>query len=390
MGNSRYSDVIEQDVLPRNRGRKWGERATLLALESAHCPTLATVQTFMLVSLFWFFIGDVERCERYSGFATRVTQVLGLHRAHELDESWIDQELKTRIFWYVYQVESFATLKPGYVDCLKYHCKYTPLPSSEAEFASKTKSSSKIFRLGEDSGSDSVYGEQIQMILLWFGALSRKVNDRHKIITYATRKSEDIVTEVVQLRELETLAHSRYEALPPHLKFSSETFEIHSKQDIGGSFIYMHLLYHASLTVLYYSLTLSTAVHRSSSSISVSLLTHSAIKHADYISDIVSYLLGPSWDISRTPGIFGYFTYIASVVQLSYIWSTSVELQQSARENIQRNMDFLGRTSRYAAISHVLVSLSPQAKQVYENTDSISASLVSSRRVRSPRTCQIT
>jgi hypothetical protein len=346
----------------------------------------------MLVSLFWFGIGEPDRSNIYCGFAARVAQTLRLHRAHDLNESWVDREVKTRAFWLVYQVESIATLMPGYINCLKIHSQDTPLPSSEVEFASKTKSSNKIFRLQQDSGSESVYGELMQVNRIWFDALSGNVNDRQKIITFATGKSEEIATEVVQLRELETMAHSWYEALPLSLKHSKESFLIHSKQDIAPAFIYIHLLYHASLAVLYYSLTLSTAVHpRSSSSISVSLLTNSAIKHADAVSDIVLYLIGPSWEISKTPSIFGYFTYIASVLQLSYIWSNSAELAQSARQNIQRNMEFLQLTSPYAAVSHRMVSLPPQAKQVDENTDSISGSLVSaSRQVRSPRTRQIT
>jgi Fungal specific transcription factor domain len=171
MGNSRYSDTIEQDMLPRNRGRKWGERASFLVLESAHCPTVATVQTFMLVSLFWFGIGDGQRSNIYSGFGARICQALGLHGVHEPDGSWVDQEVKTRAFWLVYKVESIGTLKPGYVNCLQNHCKETPLPCSEAEFASKTKISNKIFLLQRDSGSDSVYGELIQGNLLWFDAL---------------------------------------------------------------------------------------------------------------------------------------------------------------------------------------------------------------------------
>jgi hypothetical protein len=173
-------------------------------------------------------------------------------------------------------------------------------------------------------------------------------------VSYATGKSDDIATEILQLRELEASGFAWHDALPSHLKYSSETFLLYSQLDIGGAFIFVHVLYHASLAVLYYSLVLSTA-RQSSSEISVSLLTSSAITHADAISNIIADLLGPSWEMSRTPGFVGYATYIASAIQLSYLWSTSTGLATSAKGNIKTNIQFLHLIGPYAAVSHRMV-----------------------------------
>jgi hypothetical protein len=188
-----------------------------------------------------------------------------------------------------------------------------------------------------------------------------KANLRRKVVSYATGKSDDIATEILQLRELESLGFAWHDALPNHLKYSHETFLLHSQLEIGGAFIFFHILYHASLAVLYYSLVLSTARHhRSSNENSVSLLTSSAVTHADAISNIIADLLGPSWEISRTAGFIGYAAYIASTIQLSYLWSTSTDLATSAKEHIKKNMQFLHLMGRYAAVAHRMVFFSTE------------------------------
>jgi Fungal specific transcription factor domain len=165
--NNRYCDTLEQDLVPRNRGQQWGERATLLALQHVDRPDLATAQTITLLSLFWFIAGQVSRADIHSGIASRLVQGLLLHCAHNSKEDWFDQEMKTRVFWAAYQVELFATLKPGYIHPLVNHCITVPLPRSEEEYASKKRKSNKSFQLEKDNGSDSIFGELMQVNHYW-------------------------------------------------------------------------------------------------------------------------------------------------------------------------------------------------------------------------------
>jgi hypothetical protein len=152
---------------PRDRGQQWGERATFLALKEVDRPTLVTAQTITLLSLFWFIAGKISRADIHSAIASRVAQGLQLHCEHDSKEDWLSQEMKIRLFWAAYQTEAFATLKPGYVHPLANHCLTVPLPSTEEEYASKKRNSNKLFLLEEDAGSDSVFGELMQMNHYW-------------------------------------------------------------------------------------------------------------------------------------------------------------------------------------------------------------------------------
>jgi hypothetical protein len=121
----------------------------------------------------------------------------------------------------------------------------------------------------------------------------------------ATKKPDSIAVEAVQLGALESKACSWYSAIPSQLQCSSESLLKHIQLDTAGAFIFIHVIHHANLAVLYYSLALSIAANPlSSSSICVTLLTCSALEHANAISKVIpNTLVG---HVSRTPGFVGH------------------------------------------------------------------------------------
>jgi hypothetical protein len=161
---------------------------------------------------------------------------------------------------------------------------------------------------------------------------------------------------MLELQSLETRLTSWYSKLPAQLQYSPDSLLWHPQIETAPAFIFIHVLYRASLALLYYSLVLCyTGRTDSSSSISASLLTSRAIDHADAISEILANLLGQSWDISRADGFWGYAAYIATAVQLSYLWSRSPERAASAKQNIGRNLRFLKEVAPYWAVAEQLV-----------------------------------
>jgi hypothetical protein len=150
-----------------------------------------------------------------------------------------------------------------------------------------------------------------------------------------------------------------YANLPTHFKYSRDSFQIHARLDIGPAYVYMHFLYHASFAVLYYSLVVSIASNlQSAGSMSLPLLTASALDHADTLSNMIADLLGPLWDVGRTPPFVSYASYIATSIQLSYVWSPTPQLATSSRRNIANNSRLLNEMGSFWAVAEQLVFFS--------------------------------
>lgn len=162
---------------------------------------------------------------------------------------------------------------------------------------------------------------------------------------------------MLELQAIETKAQTWFTALSPHFIYTTETFLWHARLESGMAFIFTHILYHASLAVLYYSLVLSYPGDRRQSStiLSVSVLTTSALNHANELSRVFQDLLGPSWDISRTDGFWAYIAYIATTVQIPYLWSRSPDTTAIVRQNVDTNLRFLKELGPYWAVADQLV-----------------------------------
>jgi hypothetical protein len=169
-------------------------------------------------------------------------------------------------------------------------------------------------------------------------------------------KNNDTAAGAIELQSLETKLTSWYTKLPAQLQYSPDSLLWQPQMETAPAFIFMHILYRTSLALLYYSLVLSYAGRTdSSSSVSSSLLTSRAIDHADAISEILANLLGQSRGISRADGFWAYSAYIATTVQLSYLWSRSPDRAASAKQNIGRNLRFLKDVGPYWAVAEQLV-----------------------------------
>jgi len=331
----------------------------VLALQSVDTPSLATLQTLVNLTLYWFGAGEMVRAYMHHGILIRALHVLGLDKlepGRESGSNWVHQEMKGRVFWAIWLIDSFATSKTKQDHMLVGDSITTPLPSSETEFSAK-KRTSKPLRLTELGATESVMGELMRAARLWYSLNLINADCRVDIGMYTCSNRNNSTARILDLQALDSRALAWYAALHPTLKYNRENFSIHSRLESSPAFVLIHVVYHAALAVLYYSLVLSLASNpQSASSISVSLLTTSSLEHANAISDIVKDLLSPEWDTTRTPAFVSYAAYIATTVQLSYLWSHSSDLAAAAKENIVTNLKLMRDVGPYWAVAEQVVS----------------------------------
>jgi hypothetical protein len=129
-------------------------------------PTLTTVQSFVLLAMYWFGIGEPGRANIHTGIASRVVQNLGFNQALESDGVWVEQELKIRAFWVSWLMELFGSLTPGQVHPLVVQAIVVPLPCSEEELVCRTRAAT-VCRLHDTTGSESVLGELMKAANIW-------------------------------------------------------------------------------------------------------------------------------------------------------------------------------------------------------------------------------
>jgi hypothetical protein len=173
---------------------------------------------------------------------------------------------------------------------------------------------------------------------------------------YILKQEDTVGAKVIGLEHLDSRGQAWYASLSRHLQYSQISFRTHAQLDIGSAYVYIHFLYHASLATLSYSLAVFAAsIPELSSPLTLSLFTDSALKHANMISTIIGDLLGPFWDVTRTPPFVGYAAYIATSIQLSYISSRTTELATSSRQNIETNIRLLIELGPFWALPDKLV-----------------------------------
>jgi hypothetical protein len=171
VGNYRFYDRMGgQEQVPRGRGQNWAERATVLALQHIDRPTLVALQSIVILSLYWYGMGQITRAFTLYGIAVHVVRVLKLDRLGpepDTNETWVEYEHKKRVFWAVWQIDSFATTESGPVRALLNQAMLTPLPSSEDEYTAKKSNNNLVFRL-PDKDCENVMGKFLQATDIWY------------------------------------------------------------------------------------------------------------------------------------------------------------------------------------------------------------------------------
>jgi len=167
----RFCNVIpsEEHLPPRQRGKLWAERASVLALQFADRPSLVTVQTLINICLYWFGYGEMTRAFVHHGVLIRLLQALGLDHLEpksSASANWINYELRVRVFWGCWLIDSFSSSRTGQTHILVRESITTPLPCTEDEFASR-KRTTKLCRLIDKGGSESVLALLMQAAALW-------------------------------------------------------------------------------------------------------------------------------------------------------------------------------------------------------------------------------
>jgi hypothetical protein len=136
-------------------------------MQTLQNASLTTVQSMILLALYWFGVGDPARANIQTAIASRAVQNLRFDQAFSSDEPWVDQELKVRTFWASWLMETFGTLNPGQVHPLAVQALTVPLPSAEDEFASQRRGSNIVCLLQDTRGSESVLAELMKAANFW-------------------------------------------------------------------------------------------------------------------------------------------------------------------------------------------------------------------------------
>ena len=104
------------------------------------------------------------------GVLLRLLQFLGLDNlepSFDTSPDWIQRELKGRVFWACWLIDSFSATKTSETHVLVGDSINTPLPCSETEFASK-KRNSRPLRLKDVGTTESVLAELMKAARLWY------------------------------------------------------------------------------------------------------------------------------------------------------------------------------------------------------------------------------
>lgn len=83
-------------------------------------PEMTTVQALLLAELYSLHTGDIADMWHYRMMAVNMTQRLGLHRCHKSLKlpngnqlSFVDQEMRRRLFWITYSLDCFSAAQLG-------------------------------------------------------------------------------------------------------------------------------------------------------------------------------------------------------------------------------------------------------------------------------------
>jgi len=127
------------------RARKYAERDEMRG-HGEYMISLAHVQTWFFISAFEFKSTYFPRAWMSTGKATRLAQMMGLHRldGKQLDvkqclpppRDWTESEERRRTFWMVFAEDRYASIGTGWPMTIEEkdvsdYCKYMPLQQAD-------------------------------------------------------------------------------------------------------------------------------------------------------------------------------------------------------------------------------------------------------------------
>jgi hypothetical protein len=115
---------------------RWHYRRCLALLSSQlESPTLATLQCHILCSIYLCNAGFQNMTDNSCGLAVRTAFMLGLHLEPPQNMPRREKELRKRIWWSLYILESNRSMKMGRPFILQDSSSYCTLPSDDREIA---------------------------------------------------------------------------------------------------------------------------------------------------------------------------------------------------------------------------------------------------------------
>ncbi|KAL3484131.1 fungal-specific transcription factor domain-containing protein [Aspergillus germanicus] len=115
---------------------RWHYRRSLALLSSQlESPTLATLQCHILCSIYLCNAGFQNMTDNSCGLAVRTAFMLGLHLEPPQNMPRREKELRKRIWWSLYILESNRSMKMGRPFILQDSSSYCTLPSDDREIA---------------------------------------------------------------------------------------------------------------------------------------------------------------------------------------------------------------------------------------------------------------
>ncbi|RFU23731.1 hypothetical protein B7463_g12607, partial [Scytalidium lignicola] len=320
-GPATYFAAISQKT-----SNRWASAAGSHVLGKVDCPSLESVQTLLVLAMYWFAVGELDRSKIHARLAYTSARLLGFHS--RLSEPVIndpnvavENEIKRRTFWSGWIINGIIphddTLTRSHItDAVGI-----PLPSAELSFyRGRIAGSQKMDKLSScvpipsdgDQNEPSIGAEIVKSLSIYFEI-------QRSIVNFPQMS---MLQNLQQVSELYQRSKTLSLAVPQELLFQ-RSFKGTKLSNIGRLFV-LHATYHLNaislhrpLVPLFSGKPLDNTLHTEFAHACAQIM----IQHADAFADMgKAYLVHTNCDSSYMLPFSGYLDLIL-LKDISVFWA---------------------------------------------------------------------
>ncbi|KAL9062979.1 MAG: hypothetical protein Q9157_008501, partial [Trypethelium eluteriae] len=350
------------------RGENWASVAREISLRRYDTPNITILIVYLILGLHEFGTCQGGRSWMLGGMAQRMAYALQLHQDLDYDPyskdreklSPLDREIRRRTMWACFMMDRFNSSGTERPMLASEQSLRLQLPVKEQYFQLEIFGPTEDLHgnvpqmVADDTGHFSnpqenmgVAAYQIRLVALWgrlisYINLGGKEQDQHPMWSPESRYGE-IREQVKQFEE----------SLPEHLEYTPENLQNHASEKLANQFIFMHLTYNQ--VVLFMNrfalpLAASGRLPKDMPAEFVSEASDAAVKAANQISSLINVAM----EHCVVAAFSGYCAFFASTVHLKGVFSTNLEVRDTAKQNLAHNVKFLAKMKKHWGMFHFL------------------------------------
>ncbi|KAG9243368.1 fungal-specific transcription factor domain-containing protein [Calycina marina] len=324
---------------PYQAGENFAAEAAELITRNIDHPNIVILQSLLLLCLHAAGASKGAKAWMLGGMAFRLCYALRLDKEENWtsDRGWRNQEMRSRTFWTAFLVDRFSSAGSDVPWSISVESSTQRLPASERHFRhNQTVSTPRIFDLeSSDTGGMGCIAYIVRLAELW-GRIARYVS--HGIGNILPDQTASPFTI------LKTELQDWFSKLPHAFLYTPENLTAAVTNAEGGSFAFMHILYHAACSYMeqvvlvnFRSELPESFVRESESRSNKNALLCCEI----YTKTTVTY---PS--LLSTP-LTAYFLFISGVILARQSFCAEIDIAQSARNGLLNSQTGLDRLRRH-------------------------------------------